>query len=184
MLGAIVPDGPCLRCTWPEPPEASEAPTCRSAGVLGPAVAVIAGWASGEALKILSGQPDQVFQGYRYLDLWQGTHQAIHAEADAQCPCCSQGTFPWLQGQRGTLPAQVVCGGGAVQVPATDEAPDLPMLGRRLEGTVQDLQVTAVFLRFRVEDLDILLFADGRALVRGTEDPARARALLARTVGS
>lgn len=184
MLGAILAGGPCLRCTWPEPPEAGEAPTCRTAGVLGPAVAVIAGWAASEAIKILSGQPDTAFQGYRYLDLWNGTHQAIHASLDPQCPCCAGKEHPWLMGQRGTLAAQVVCGGGAVQVPAAGEAPDLQTLGSRLAGTVEDLKIAKAFLRFRLDDLDVLHFADGRSLVRGTEDAARARAILSRTIGS
>ena len=183
MLGAILPGGPCLRCTWPEPPEAGEAPTCRSAGVLGPAVSVIAGWAAAEAIKILAGASDQAFQGYRYLDIWAGNHQAIHAAVDPDCPCCGRKEHPWLAGQRGTLAAQVVCAGGAVQVPATGDPPDLNRLGERLQGTVDDLQVATAFLRFRHEDLDVLHFADGRSLVRGTEDPARARAVLARTVG-
>lgn len=184
MLGAILPEGPCLRCTWPEPPEAGEAPTCRSAGVLGPAVSVIAGWAASEAIKVLCGKSAEAFQGYRYLDLWQGTHQAIHASTDPACPCCGAQDFPWLQGQRGTLAAQVVCGGGAVQVPGSGTAPDLEQIGQRLAGTVDDLKIARAFLRFGLDGLDVLHFADGRSLVRGTEDPARARAVLARTVGA
>jgi hypothetical protein len=60
---------------------------------------------------------------------------------------------------------------------------DLPVLAARLEGTVGSLRVAAAFLRFEVDGLDILHFADGRSLVRGTEDAARARAILARTLG-
>ena len=43
---------------------------------------------------------------------------------------------------------------------------------------------TRVLLRFSVEDLRLTLFADGRALVEGTSDPDRARAVFDRTVGA
>jgi len=183
MLGAIVPGGPCLRCTWPEPPDATESPTCRSAGVLGPAVSVIAGWAAAEAMKILLGKEEDAHQGYRYLDIWQGTHQAIRAKQDENCPCCVHGEHPWLSGSRGTLAAQVICSGGAVQVPSSGQPNDLPALANHLQGTVDDIQLADAFLRFTFDKLDILHFADGRSLVRGTEDPARARSVLARTLG-
>jgi len=183
MLGAILPHGPCLRCTWPQPPQAAESPTCRSAGVLGPAVSVIAGWATAEAIKVLVGKTEDVHQGYRYLDIWQGTHQAITATRDPHCPCCGKKEFPWLSGSRGTLAAQVICNGGAVQVPGNGHSSDLPTLAARLKGTVQDLKLADAFLRFSFEQLDVLHFADGHSLVRGTEDPARARAILARTLG-
>ncbi|RMH01758.1 MAG: HesA/MoeB/ThiF family protein, partial [Planctomycetota bacterium] len=51
MAGAVTPGGPCLRCTWPEPPAPDDEPTCRSAGVLGPAVAAVAALAAAEAIK-------------------------------------------------------------------------------------------------------------------------------------
>lgn len=183
MLGAIVPGGPCLRCTWPEPPAAAESPTCRSAGVLGPAVSVISGWAAAEAMKILVGKSEEVHQGYRYLDIWQGTHQAIRAKQDENCPCCVKGEHPWLSGSRGTLAAQVICSGGAVQVPSSGQPSDLPALAKRLQGTVENIKLAEAFLRFTFDQLDVLHFADGRSLVRGTEDPARARSVLARTLG-
>ena len=103
LVGAHLPDGPCLRCTWPEPPDAADAPTCRSAGVLGPAVSVVAGAASGEALKILAGRSAAVSPGYLYLDLWTGDYRRMSGDRDPDCPCCSpEGTQPWLTGAHGT----------------------------------------------------------------------------------
>lgn len=184
MIGAIVPGGPCLRCTYPEPAPAEESPTCRTAGVLGPAVAVISGLAAGEALKLLSDHPEAVTPGYRYLDLWSGESHTLAAARDPECPCCGARDFPWLRGERGGRKAEPLCGGNAVQIPAETAAPDLSELARKLGDTVEGLEQREGYLRFRSAGLDLLLFADGRALVRGTEDPGRARALLARTVGS
>ncbi|TAH38643.1 MAG: thiazole biosynthesis adenylyltransferase ThiF [Planctomycetota bacterium] len=184
LVGAVVPDGPCLRCTYPEPPDAANTPTCQSAGVFGPAVAVVAGLAAGEALKIASGNPRSAHAGFRYVDLWSGESRALGARQDPDCPCCGRRDFEWLEGRRGAPRAQALCGGGAVQLPGGEAAPDLAALGRKLQGTVGDLEVRERYLRFRDNGLELTLFADGRALVRGTEDPAAARALLARTVGA
>ncbi len=183
MVGAIVPGGPCLRCTWPEPPSAEGEPTCRSAGVLGPAVAVIGGLAAGEALKILAGRAGETLGGFLHVDLWTGDFQRVHSERDPACPCCSAREFPWLDGRRGTRAAEPVCGGNAVQVPLDARALDLAAIAQKLGGTVAALQVHERFLRWNARGLEVFLFADGRALVRGTEDPARARAVVAESLG-
>jgi len=184
MVGAIVPGGPCLRCTWPEPPAAAGEPTCRSAGVLGPAVAVIAGLAASEALKILAGRAAEAPPGFLHADVWQQEFQRVRAERDPNCPACARRDFPWLEGRRGTRAAEPVCGGNAVQVPLDLAAPDLAQLAQKLQGTVAELRLQPRHLRYRVGALEVFLFADGRALVRGTEDPAAARALLAETLGA
>mgnify|MGYP002639357583 CR=1 FL=1 len=185
MLGTIVPEGPCLRCTWPQPPDASATPTCRSAGVLGPAVAVIAGWACAESLKIIAGAgATEIQAGFRYLDVWTGQMQFIHAAKDEACPCCAIGDYSWLLGQHGTIGAQVVCSGDAVQIPGSGKTVDLLAVSTKLAGTVENLQSSSRFLRFTAQGLDVLLFQDGRALVRGTSEIARARAVVAETVGA
>ncbi|CAG0928041.1 hypothetical protein PLCT1_00589 [Planctomycetaceae bacterium] len=38
-------------------------------------------------------------------------------------------------------------------------------------------------LRFRTDEIGMTLFSDGRAIVKGTTDPARARSLVVRTFG-
>jgi molybdopterin-synthase adenylyltransferase len=182
MVGSIVPpDGPCLRCTYPEPPDAAQAPTCRSAGVLGPAVSVIAGLATSEALKILTG--GAALQGFLHVNLWDSQYQRIQAAPDPDCPCCGLQQYPWLTGLRGSRGAEVLCGGDAVQVPTNGNRPDLVALVSKLTDTVNGLHRGDQFLRFQSAGLDVILFADGRALVRGTEDPGRARAVLADTIG-
>jgi molybdopterin-synthase adenylyltransferase len=183
MVASIQPQsGPCLRCTYPEPPDASQAPTCSSAGVLGPAVAVISGMASAEAIKILVG--NEALHGFQYFDLWRNQFHAMKAKRDENCPCCGKRKFDWLLGKQGSPAAQVMCGGNTVQIPAQKSPPDLELLEEKLAGTVTSLSRSPQFLRFTHRNLDVLIFADGRALLRGTEDPAIARSVLAETVGS
>lgn len=183
MVASILPPaGPCLRCTYPEPPDASQAPTCSSAGVLGPAVNVIASLATAEAMRVLVGA--EAVAGFQYLDLWSRQTQSLKASKDPQCPCCGAQEWDWLQGRRGNAVARVLCGSDTVQIPPPSNRPDLEHVGRKLEGTVTELQSTPHFLRFQYRALDVMYFADGRALIRGTADPAFARTVLAETVGA
>jgi adenylyltransferase/sulfurtransferase len=39
-------------------------------------------------------------------------------------------------------------------------------------------------LRARVEDQELTLFADGRAIIKGTSDPTRARVIYSKYVGA
>lgn len=182
MVACIVPpDGPCLRCTYPEPPESEHTPTCASAGVLGPAVSVVAGLAAAQALRLLTSGAG--WPGFLSVDVWSLDVQRVRAARDPHCPCCGARDFAWAEGRRGARTAEALCGGNAVQIPAGEQAPDLAALAERLNGAVDGLAHQAGFLRFAVSELDVVLFADGRALIRGTEDPGRARAVLAETLG-
>lgn len=184
MVGSILPpDGPCLRCTYPDPPGTADTPTCRSAGVIGPAVSVIAGLAATRVLQVLVGAKERK-GGFQYLDVWASEHSSLRASQDPACPCCQRRDFAWAEARRGVRAAEPLCGGGAVQVPAGEFAPDLAVTAMRLAGSVEQIEQGPSFLRFRRGELEVYLFADGRALVRGTEDPARARTILAETVGA
>jgi len=181
MSGAVTPAGPCLRCLWPEPPAPEQTETCTSAGVLGPAVAVIGGWSAALALRVLvegSAPPD-----FTTLDPWHGRVHRMKAVRDPACPCCGDQDFPWLEGRRDAPTAEVACAGNAVRLPGS-AVEDLAQVSRRLAGSVQDLQLHPAFLRFRFGPYEILLFAGGQRLVRGTDDPAKARSVLAETIGN
>src|SRR5215831_17136681 len=57
----VVPgQGPCLRCVLEAMPEPGSGPTCDTAGVIAPIVAVIGSIQSAEALKILVGDTDSL----------------------------------------------------------------------------------------------------------------------------
>ena len=49
---------------------------------------------------------------------------------------------------------------------------------------VEDLRSNELLLRFRRGPHTVVIFPDGRALIQGTTDPAVARSLYARYVGS
>ncbi len=173
----------CLACWLGELPPPGEGPTCDTAGVLGPAVAAVAALQAGEALKILAGRPDAVLRGTHALDLWTNRHQVIGAARDPDCPVCAGRRFEHLGG---AAPggAAVLCGRDAVQVtPAASARLDLAELERRLSAGGPVVR-NAFLVRLRAEGCELTVFEDARAIVQGTSDPARARALYARYVGA
>lgn len=89
----------CLRCVYDRPPPPCVDPTCRSAGVLAPAVTAVASIQAMEAMKILAGRRDRVSPYLLKLDLWANRVQRVDAAAAAavgRCCCCKDGVFEFL----------------------------------------------------------------------------------------
>ena len=176
--------GACLRCVFPEPPPPGTLPTCDSAGVILPAVGVVASMAAGMALRILARDDDDEFEpSLIELDAWNGSVRRLSAPRDPECPACAHGDFQYLRRPPDREPV-VLCGRNTVQLPARARRPALDDVAANLPGSARDVVRTSVLLRFAVDDLRLTLFRDGRALVEGTSDPDRARAFFDRAVGT
>jgi adenylyltransferase/sulfurtransferase len=184
VLPVLPGRGACLRCVFPEPAPAGALPTCDSAGVILPAVGAVASLAAGLALRVLAGE--RALAGLEpaliEVDAWHGGVRRLAAPQDPDCPCCARREFPWLHQPPGRAPA-VLCGRNTVQVPGAG-ASDLDALARRLAGVASDVRHAGVLLRFSADGVRFSVFPDGRALVEGTEDVDRARALYDRWVGA
>jgi adenylyltransferase/sulfurtransferase len=176
--------GPCLRCLMRDPPPAGVLPTCDTAGILNTLPWLVAALQVTEGLKLLLGdaaaRPDLLF-----LDAWSNSFQRIAVQRDPQCPACGQGRRDFLQGAGHNAPAKL-CGRDTVQIrPATPLTLDLNRLGEALRGSVGgEVVVNGYLLAFEVERYEITVFPDGRALIRGTQDPGEARAVYARYIGN
>jgi len=176
----------CLRCLMPEIPPAGSSLTCDTVGVLGPIINLIASLQACEALKILSGNLDAVSQHWTVIDLWSNQIQQLKLDSlnqDSECPTCQRREFPWLSAQRGSQSA-ILCGRNAVQVSPSDrQSMDLERLADQWT-TVGVVTKNRFLIRLAVDQYQLTVFADGRAIVGGTEDLAEARSLYARYVGS
>ena len=76
-----------------------------------------------------------------------------------------------------------LCGRNAVQItPARPSQLSLDELARALAAVVP-ASSNGFLLQLRAEGLELLLFPDGRAIVRGTTDATVARRLYTRYVG-
>jgi adenylyltransferase/sulfurtransferase len=173
----------CLRCIFPDPPAPGELPTCDTAGVLGSAAAVVASLQVTAALRLLLG--DETHAGELItLDVWTNHFRVLDCSAQRRddCPTCGLRHFEFLQQPAGALSARL-CGRDAVQIQGGGGA-DMARSAARLEA-VGEVEQNRYFIRCRLEDgLILTLFTDGRAIIQGTGDVARARSVYARYVGA
>jgi molybdopterin/thiamine biosynthesis adenylyltransferase len=175
----------CFRCLVPEPPAAGTLPTCESAGIIGPAALVVGAVQAAEVMKLLVGAPG-VGNALLACDLWEGSWRRIDLSplAEAGCPTCRGGDFPWLEGRHGGA-TTALCGREAVQVaPALPGGIDLVALAQRLQE-VGHVTANRWLVRLEVEPgVQLSVFADGRVIVTGTRDEAKARAIVSRYIGA
>jgi len=176
---------PCVRCLFPEPPPPGSQPTCDTAGVLGPVVAMVGAYQAGEALKLLVGRTDLVMRSMLDFDPWHGERRRLDLRGtrDAACACCGERRFEFLNAERGGG-AATICGRDAVQVsPAGEATIELGALHAKMT-TVGDFTLGPFTIRGVLPDgVTLTVFRDGRALIQGVTDPARARAIYDRVIG-
>ncbi len=173
-------DSACLRCIYPEPPTAAQ-PTCETAGILGPVTSLIGSLQAMEALKILAGRACDVRRKIFTADLWNGPIRETNIpQRDPACPACGRRDFAFLEGRR-RAPVSL-CGRNAVQIHERSRPLNLPELAARL-NTLGPVRVNEFALRFHDGEHDVTVFADGRAIVKGTTDPGIARGIYARYIG-
>ncbi|HKS83154.1 MAG TPA: ThiF family adenylyltransferase [Candidatus Acidoferrales bacterium] len=157
-------------------------PTCDTSGVLNSAVGVIASIQATEAIKILSGKTEALHGRLVSCDVWTGRFQSIRPQRNPNCRACVRREFAYLEGD--AQPHITMCGRDSVQIHERGRRLDLGELSRRLVATSTDVWNNDFLLRFRVPPYEMTVFADGRAIVKGTQDPAVARSLYARFLGN
>jgi adenylyltransferase/sulfurtransferase len=155
--------------------------TCDTVGVLGAAAGVIASIEAAEAIKLLLGRADSAGGRLVSFDVWSGKYQSVRVSRNADCRACVRREFTYLEGD--AQPRLTMCGRDSVQIHERSRQLDLPALGRRLAPTVAEVRENGFLLRFRVPPYEMTIFADGRAIIKGTRDSSIARSLYARYIG-
>lgn len=185
MSQTIIPgQTACLRCLFPEVPPPGASPTCDTAGVVGPLVSAIASVSATEAIKFIVGQ-GELNRGIIHFDVWYNTFEQFESSGPRpDCPACQQRQFEFLNQERGGGVVSL-CGRNAIQIrmPGSGRL-NLEDLAGRLAGVGSITAQNDYLLRFTVDDYDVTLFADGRAIIKGTEDESIARGLYARYIGA
>lgn len=178
----------CLRCLIDSAPEPGTTETCDTAGILGPTVNVIASLEAIDAIKILSGHLDLIKPVLTVVDVWDGSFRQMSVadlREKAGCKACHQGERIWLKGEQGSRTTQL-CGRNAVQVsPAEKCRISFEDLSEILKHSgVVDYNAYLLRLNLKNPDYEISLFRDGRAIIKGTDDPSAAKTIYARYIGS
>lgn len=156
--------------------------TCDTAGILNSAASVIASIQAAEATKLLSGKSEALSSRLVSCDVWTGRFQSIRVVRNPQCRACVRRDFAYLEGE--AQPHVTLCGRDSVQIHERRRRLDLGELGRRIEKTVAGVRRNDFLLRFRVPPYELTVFPDGRAVIKGTRDPAVARSLYSRYIGA
>ncbi|MGG0668878.1 ThiF family adenylyltransferase [Sporosarcina koreensis] len=168
----------CFRCLLPVLPSVNE--TCDTAGIIAPAVQIVAARQSAEALKWLTGNENAMMTKLLHFDVWNNTQveAGISRIQKASCETCGESpTYPSLHQPEGTHYA-VLCGRETVQI--------VPDSGRSL--TVRDgvqvaerlgteYRTTPFFVEFHAEGYRCVLFQNGRLLIHGLKDLRQGRKL-------
>jgi molybdopterin-synthase adenylyltransferase len=175
---------PCFRCLVRSAPVGGTL-TCDTAGVVNAAPWVVGSMEAAEALKVLIAdeQIAPVSRDLVVLDLWQRSFESLPLSgfADPDCPAC-RGTYEYLDGQPRTRITSL-CGQNAVQIWDTaSTGMPLAQIKERLSA-LGPVESSLHMLRFPVGEQELVVFYDGRTIVRGTRDQKLARALYAKYVG-
>ncbi len=171
----------CLACLFPDSPTGM-LDTCETAGILNSAVNFAASVAATEALKLLTGARQSLRRTLLSYDLWRNERAEVSADTPrADCRVCGKKEFVHLNGA--TRPQITLCGRNSVQIHEHHRTINLGEVGERLK-THGDVRRSDFILKFSKEPFEMTLFPDGRAIIKGTSDPAVARSLYAKYVGN
>ena len=115
-------------------------------------------------------------------DVWTNQHSEIStANPRSGCQACGARDFIYLAGE--ARPQITLCGRNSVQIHERSRPIDFGAMKTRLtpHGEVRHNDFVLKFFR---DPYELTLFADGRAIIKGTTDTAVARSLYARFIGS
>lgn len=181
----FMPGGaPCFRCYAPEG-EGGEAGGCALTGVLAATTHIVGARQASECMRILV--TGEATPGMLYLDPWYGVEERLEVPPRRDCPGCGEAAFEIRNATDlpgGKPPScEELCGDGTVRIrPERERALSLTTLAAALPESAIVSSAEGV-LRFRTEESEVTLFADGRALIRGAGGAGRARRIYSEYVG-
>lgn len=181
----IIPnETPCLRCVFEEIPAAGSAPTCDTAGVVQAIISSVSAVQTTEAIKLLTGNRNDLHGSLMQIDIWRNEWRKIRLGGpNADCECCAKRNFEFLEAKEREIFTSL-CGRDAVQIrPPNADSVDLPALAERL-GRSGEVKLNEYLVRFVADGYEITVFADARAIIKGTDDPSIARGIYSRFIGS
>jgi adenylyltransferase/sulfurtransferase len=156
----------CLRCVFPCADPAAN--TCATAGVLNSVTGIVAGIASTEAIKLLTG-PGTLRKTLLCIGVWDFSVHMFDVEQNPNCPVCANHRYEMLSQPPGAY-TTTLCGRSEVIVsPARESTVDFQTFAIRLSkigAVVYDESI----LHFSDGAAEFLLFRDGRAIIKNVKD--------------
>ena len=90
-----MPDGPCYRCLYPEPPPPGLVPSCAEGGVLGVLPGIVGSLQALEAIKLILGCGDLLAGRLVLFDALALKFRELKLRKNSDCPIC--GVHPKIQ---------------------------------------------------------------------------------------
>ncbi len=139
-----MPEGPCYRCLYPEPPPPGLVPSCAEGGVLGVLPGVVGTIQAMEAIKLILGVGEPLVGRFLLFDALRMRFRELKLRKDADCPVC--GTHPTVTR---LIDYEQFCG-------VRPAAPETPV------AQTNPFEITALELKQRLDRRDDLVVLDVR----------------------
>ena len=166
---------PCLHCLFKKVPISMV--TCDTAGIIGPAVQMVAAYQVTEALKVLVEDYSSLRKTFLSFDLWNNQHTSItvdHAKM-TNCDSCGESkTFPYLSFENQTK-LEILCGRNTVQIrPSNNVKLNLEEIDKLFlkHGKVER---NPYLLSCQLKEYRFVVFKDGRVMIHGTNNIQEAK---------
>lgn len=185
MSFTIIPEKtPCLQCLVKNMPMKGQ--TCDTVGIISPTVQMVTAYQTAEALKILTENWQDVRDTCVTFDLWENQYLALKAGAIKSHACLSCGPkrmYPFLAPEA-QLKTAILCGRNTVQIrPSKENSISLQELVLQWKKAGYEVAGNPYLISVRKDNMRMVLFHDGRALVHGTNDPLQAKKIYHSFVG-
>jgi len=182
MSYTIFPNAsPCLRCLLDAIP--IHGATCDSAGIISPAVQMVAAHQTTEALKVLIEDKEALRTSLLTFDLWNNQYHTMKVERAKKrtCPSCGEHpSYPSLNNQ-GRTKSEVLCGRNTVQIRSPQE-PNFDVLKERLKR-IGTMKANDFLISVEYETYRLVFFQDGRTLIHGTNSIEKAKSIYYQLAG-
>jgi sulfur-carrier protein adenylyltransferase/sulfurtransferase len=91
-----MPDGPCYRCLFPEPPPPGSVPSCAEGGVFGVLPGIVGTIQATETIKLILGIGETLAGRLLLIDAQSMQFRAMTLRKDPACPACGTRTITAL----------------------------------------------------------------------------------------
>jgi len=175
-------DGPCLKCAFPEPPDARKLGTCDTIGILGTVPVIVGAWQASMAIRFIVNGKRGLGKKLLIMDLWGHGFFEPEVKRRKDCPACGKREFPYLKSSRRTTVTSL-CGTSDFQViPPGRKDVDLEVISDRL-APLGEVDLGPYYLRFREGNVQMVLYPGGRAQISGVTSGKEALSFYTRYVG-
>jgi molybdopterin/thiamine biosynthesis adenylyltransferase len=175
-----VPSGgkPCFRCMIPNYTSPGSTLSCDTVGIWLPAAHWAAGQSAWLAIQGLMGNWEH-WGELTAMDCFPVGIEIIKVKATPSCPACVGGHRDFLHGDLYPKAFQL-CGRDEVTIlPVPGRVKDMHKVAEQWDGA-GELEATPYFVRWKDDTHQVLIFEDGRVLIRGVQSVDEAQRLWGR----